>query len=403
MNEFLWQTYHRLIAETNTPVKRFLYDELLKPHRLTGIIGPRGVGKTTLMLQFIKNESYADGKSFYFSADNIYFNQSSILAFVHDLYTQQQIRHFYIDEIHQYANWNQELKNIHDAFPDARVIFSGSSSIDLVEGSYDLSRRARLLQLPGLSFREYLNIKTGASFQPLSLEGLLANHIPLALSYTKDLPVLAHFDEYLQYGYYPFVFESREMLYPALAQVIEKTIHEDIANFYSLKTSSLNQFKRILNFLASMPPGKISTNNLATKLGIDNKTTDHYLGILRRTGLIKMLFPVAHGHQLLSKPSKIYVDNSTLLAAINTFLAADLDKGTLRELFFLQSLQTSPIKVFYPDAGDFQIDQLRFEIGGRNKDWRQYRNKERPNYLVKDNLLVGTSDTIPLYLFGFLY
>lgn len=403
MNDFLWQTYHRLLANLESKPRRFIYEQLSINQRLTGIIGPRGVGKTTVLLQFIKDKLYDQGQTFYFSADNTYFNEQTILAFVDELYTRQNIKYFFIDEIHQYPRWSQELKNIYDAFPEIKIFFSGSSSIDLIEGTYDLSRRAKLLHMPGLSFREYLNMKTGSQFSPIDFDDLLDNHMAIASQYSQAVTLLSYFSEYLRFGYYPFVFEGRDNLYHALETVIDKTIYEDIANFYTLKTNNLVHFKRILNFLASIPPGNITTNNIAKKLQIDNKTVDHYLYILQRAGMIKTLYPMAHGNQHLSKPSKIYLDNTTLLTAINTFLSEDLNTGTMRELFFLQSVCVKKTKLFYPAKGDFAVDKHIFEVGGRNKTWEQLKAFEGSKYLVKDDILIGSKNEIPLYLFGFLY
>ncbi len=403
MNDLLWQTYHRLIAETNVAQQRFLYHQLNLKHRLTGIVGPRGVGKTTMMLQYIKNELYAQSNVFYFSADNTYFNEISILEFVNELYLEKNIHIFFIDEIHKYANWNQELKNIYDSFPKVKIVFSGSSSIDLITGSHDLSRRARLLRLPGLSFREYLNIKTKNNFSAIGYDELIQQHQKIAANLSQISTILTHFEEYLRFGYYPIVFEGRDSLYEALAQVIDKTIYEDIANFYTLKTNNLNHFKRILNFLASIPPGKIKTNNLAKHLHIDNKTADHYLDILTRTGLVKTLYPVAHGKQILTKPDKVYLDNTTLLASINAFLSEEINIGTMRELSFMQSISGANIIPHYPKQGDFQIKNTVFEIGGKNKTKQQLKEHDGEKIIVKDNILIGSKNEIPLYLFGFLY
>ena len=403
MNEFLWQTYHRLIADIKITTHRFLYDQLDLEHRLTGIVGPRGVGKTTMLLQYIKEHLYDAGQCFYFSADSSYFNTVSLVAFVDELYQQQNIRIFVIDEIHKYANWNQELKNIYDAFPQVRLIFSGSSSIDLITGAYDLSRRAKLLQLPGLSFREYLNIVTQSSFAAITLDHLLENHQKIAADLSKVAALQQHFEDYKLLGYYPIVFENRNNLYHALANTLDKTIYEDIANFYNLKTVNLTHFKRIISFLATIPPGAVKSNRLANSLAIDNKTVNNYLDILQRTSLIKMLYPMAHGHQTLTKAEKIYLDNSTLLASTNTILSQQLDIGTLREIVFMQSVAGAKLTVYYPSQGDFQINDIVFEVGGKNKKWQQLQSYQGPKYLIKDNILVGMANEIPLYLLGFLY
>ena len=403
MNEFLWQAFHRLISEVDTSNRRFLYEKLSVNHRLLGVVGARGVGKTTLLLQYIKNELYSEGKAFYFSADNIYFNHVTILDFVNQLYSSQGISIFFIDEIHKYPNWDQELKNIYDSFPRIKVIFSGSSSIDLVTGAYDLSRRAKLLFLPGLSFREYLNIKTGTQFPVITFEELMKHHQKLAADLSNVSMISKHFEEYRLFGYYPMVFQNKETLYEGLASIIEKTIYEDIANFYQLKTNNLVHFKRIIDFLGSIPPGNININNIARHLSVDNKTAEHYLEILKKTGMVRVLYPVAHGNQLLRKPSKVYLDNTTLHSVVNTFLSEKLDLGTQRELVFMQFLMGAGLRIFFSNKADFQVNDIIFEIGGKNKTKEQLKAFKGEKKLVKDDILVGFKNEIPLYLFGFLY
>lgn len=180
-------------------------------------------------------------------------------------------------------------------------------------------------------------------------------------------------------------------------------MYEDISNFYSLKTNNLPHFKRILNFLASIPPGNINTNNVAHHLGIDNKTAAHYLEILAKTSMIKMLYAESTGNQILSKPTKVYLDNTTLLAAINTFLSGELNVGTKRELAMMQFLKGANLQVFYPKYGDFKVKDIVFEVGGKNKTMQQLKDVDGKKFLIKDNILVGNKLEIPLYLLGFLY
>ncbi len=241
MFRFITETFHRLIDELPAMQTRYLYSQFQLRNRLTGLVGPRGVGKTTLLLQYIKNELMQEKNSFYFSADLVYFQQSNLLQFVSDLHQKEGYKIIFIDEIHKYQGWDQELKNIYDSFPSLKIVFSGSSMLDLVSGSYDLSRRAKLYRLHGLSFREYLNFSQGlhlkdCSFQEL-LQGITIPEIP---------KILTHFETYLAQGYYPFVFEDSHSYHEKTSRIIEKTIFEDIANHYNLKTPNLQHFKRIL-------------------------------------------------------------------------------------------------------------------------------------------------------------
>lgn len=411
MIDSLKSTYRRLISEQKTSTFRYLYHQLKLDERLIGLIGPRGVGKTTLMLQVIKNHFSDLGEVFYFSADHIYFNSNTLYQFIEELYQHEAITYFFIDEVHKYPNWNQELKNIYDSFPSINIFFSGSSSLDLVKGSYDLSRRAKLYTLHGLSFREYLNFKTDANLSVIDFDSLLKK----PTDYNTVLPEISklkgHFKEYLSEGYYPFFLEGSSAYYEKILRVIDKTINEDIAGFYQLKTQNLPVFKRILNYLSTIEPGNISHHNLAKNLNLDDKTVGRYLGILQETGLIRAVFAYAKGNQVLRKPEKIFLNNTTLSYALNSALGQSVPIGLIRELFFLQSVHNAGINIFYSQIGDYQNEKALFEIGGKNKTGRHGKNKTGrqlkgavlPSFLVKDDILFASNKEIPLALFGFLY
>jgi predicted AAA+ superfamily ATPase len=403
MIDFLATTYHRLINTLTATQHRYLYDTFHIRNQLTGLIGPRGVGKTTMMLQYIKEHLYPNTEVFYFSVDNIYFNQITLLEFIDSAYRVDGIRIFFIDEIHKYPDWSQILKNIYDAYPDVKIIFSGSSSIDIVKGSSDLSRRATLFHLHGLSFREYLNFTTESQLSVIKLEDLLKHHVELSADLSQIKKISGHFKDYLLVGYYPFLFEDASSYYEKINRVIEKTIYEDIANYYSLKTPSLHCFKNILNYLVSIPPGSISIHNIAKQLMIDDKTAFHYLTILQETGLLRFIKPYAKGKQILSKPEKIFLNNTTLHNALDEFLGISNEIGTKRELFFIQSIMNAGIPVYANDYADFQVKDYLFEIGGKNKTHRQIAKTKLPAFLVKDNILIGSANTIPLLYFGFCY
>jgi predicted AAA+ superfamily ATPase len=403
MFRFITATFHRLIENVTLSHTRYLYPSFNLRNRLTGLIGPRGVGKTTLLLQYIKNELVKDGKCFYFSADLIYFQQTTLLEFVSNLHLVEGYQIVFIDEIHKYQGWNQELKNLYDAFPDLKIIFSGSSMLDLIEGSHDLSRRAKLYHLHGLSFREYLNFTLGLSLQPIPFEEIL-EETSAALSRLKGVGrILPHFEKYLKSGYFPFVFEDPHSYYEKVSRVIDKTIFEDIANYYSLKTPSLQYFKRLLTYLASIPPGDLNTNNLAKSLGIDHKTVEHYIAILASVGLVREMRPYEGGSRGLRKPSKLLLNNTNLIHTMQQYLGKEPSKGMERELFFIQSLQNAEIEIFYSKQADYRTRQAIFEIGGKNKTRSQLKETKEPSYLVKDDILHSLKGEIPLFLFGFLY
>ncbi len=403
MYRFITSTFHRLIETLASSQTRYLYPSFNLRNRLTGLIGPRGVGKTTLLLQYIKNELFKEGKCFYFSADLVYFQQTTLLEFVSNLHLVEGYRIIFIDEIHKYQGWNQELKNLYDALPSLKIVFSGSSMLDLVEGSHDLSRRAKLYRLHGLSFREYLNFALNLNLKPIPFQEILDN-TTASLSHLKGVErILPHFEDYLKKGYYPFVFEDPHSYYEKVSRVIDKTVFEDIANYYNLKTPNLQYFKRLLTYLASIPPGDLNMHSLAKNLGIDHKTVEHYVGILASVGLIREMRPYEGGGPGLRKPSKILLNNTNLIHTMQQYLGQQPVKGMERELFFIQSLQNADVEIFYSKQAGYRTRQAVFEIGGKNKTRDQLKAIKEPSYIVKDDILHSLKGEIPLFLFGFLY
>lgn len=404
MNEFIKATFHRLIAELDVKTYRYLYDQFQIKNRLTGLVGPRGVGKTTLILQYIKNNLYKDGKTFYFSADNIYFNKTSLLEFIIYLYENEDINTFFVDEIHKYSNWHQELKNIYDSFPKIKIIFSGSSSLDLVKGSYDLSRRVKLFRLAGLSLREYINFTTSSNIFPIKLSELKNNCSQFDGVLSQIPKIKGLFREYLNCGYYPFVFEGENSYQEKVLRIIDKTVYEDITNYYDLKTSNLHHLKSILMFLATSLPGNISINNLAQNLSIDHKTAANYLHILAESGLIRLIYTASTGSKYLRKPEKSFLHNTTLLhSLINNNPLLNM-VGTARELFFVQHVADAGLDVLYHNNCDFQVGDMVFEIGGKNKTKQQLKPVTKAKtFVVKDDILVSGTQIIPLYYLGFIY
>jgi predicted AAA+ superfamily ATPase len=401
MDSFLQETFERLLDNTTLSFKRYLYDHF-KPGRLTGLIGARGVGKTTLMLQYIKEILSQDQRVFYFSADSIYFRQTTLLGFIDDLYRLEGYRIFFIDEIHQYANWNQELKNIYDAFPDVKVIYSGSSMLEVMKGSHDLSRRATLYHLHGMSFREYLNFGARGDEPAISFDALMAN--PKQFNRLGQIDtILGHFKHYLATGYYPFIFEESHTYYERVVRIIDKIIFEDIPNYFDLKTHNLHLFKKILSFLATIPPGEVNTHNIAQNMGASHQTISHYLTILQSVGLIEMVYPFEGGNQYLRKPQKIFLHNTTLFYTLQQFVGEPISQGTLRELYFIQALRDANQAIYYSKQADFCTKHFTFEIGGKNKTAKQIANLATPAYSIKDDILVANQRVIPLLFLGFIY
>lgn len=392
----------RLLEETTTKHYRFLYPQFQINSRLIGLIGARGVGKTTLLLQYLKNHPKLLPQAFYFSADHIYFSKTTLYKFVEELYLTAGIRLFVIDEIHKYRNWSQELKNLYDGFPAIKIVFSGSSSLDLLKGTHDLSRRAVLQHLPGMSFREYLNFSNNLQLKPISYQALLSQSHDLNTVITKIDRIKGLFQDYLRRGYYPFSLEDPLHYDEKLLRVIEKIINEDIASFYNLKTKNLYLFKKILVFLASIPPGKVTAHNIAKNLSINDRTVVAYLKILHQANLIRMIYAYDGGNVGLRKPEKIFLDNTNLQYALKTNFGTEIEIGTIRELLFIQMLTGTEKNVYFNKTGDYRVDDTVFEIGGENKTRKQIKSVKNA-ILVKDELVSVGRGVIPLIYFGFLY
>jgi len=403
MNSQILKTYQRLLKSIPVDTHRFLFSKFNINSRITGLIGPRGTGKTTMLLQFINERVDNKDECIYASLDNIYFSNNLLFNFIEELYEIDGIRYFFLDEVHKYKNWSQETKNAYDSFPDIKIIFSGSSSIDLIKGAYDLSRRGTLYKLPGLSFREFIYFRTKQSFKTFAFNELLAcknNDFEDIAGFKK---LLGYFNEYLEYGFYPFVFEDKEHYHSKVLNIINKIIYEDIASFYKLKTENLHYFKRILSYISTIPPGSLSRNNISQKIGLDNKTVHHYLEILQETGLVTLVKENKSGSSILKRTEKIYLNNPNIYTAISKDIGFQFSTGTVREIFFIDMIQNSGNKIYFSKVGDFTVAGYNFEIGGKNKTIKQIKDNLDTSLLVKDNILYKTKYEIPLYLFGFLY
>lgn len=381
----LIETYQRLLAEIRPSYRRRFYDEFVLDSRLTGIVGARGVGKTTFLINYLREHYAGSEQALYLSADNLYFVEHTLLETADRFVKEFDGKLLCIDEIHRYKNWNQELKNIYDSYPGLTVIFSGSSSLDLIKGRYDLSRRANLKTMYGFSFREFLEIKKAVKYPALTLKEIYINHQEHTQKLMKTPKLLGYLKEYFKTGYYPTFLElSGEQAYQSsLRGIIDKIIFEDISSLYSLRTSNLVALKKIIYFFATAQPGSVNINRLANSLKKDHTTIAEYVQILKDTGLLRFLLKNKQGHALVRNAEKIYLDNSNLLYVLNTEVGKEPLIGVVRELFVINNLQNAGYPVFYSATGDIECVGEVLEIG-------------------KDDILIGGPKTIPLYLFGFL-
>lgn len=366
--------------------------------RLIAVQGQRGSGKTTLVLQYLKQLNEPE-KSIYISMDHFYFQKESMYETVKSLY-QQGYRYFVLDEVHKYLNWSIELKSLYDTYRELKIIFTGSSALEIYKSNADLSRRAVDFQLPVLSLREFIAMETGKVLEPLSIQGLLANHTSIALAINKKIgSPLKYFKNYLQYGCYPFFVEGKNQYPTKLMRTTNLVLEVDIAAVTNIPFNSIYKMKRLLAFISQSVPFKPNITQLAEKIEAKRETTLQYLIYLQRAGIVRLLSTPGKSLGPLSKPDKIYLDNPNLAFALSS---GEPNQGNVRETFFISQV-SSAHKVSASTSGDFVVDQkYTFEVGGKNKQSAQIK-KVKNSFVVKDDLLTGSGQEIPLWLFGFLY
>lgn len=395
MDTLIRQSQEQVIA-TDLHFLRQLYYELPWEWRLVGIKGARGVGKTTLLLQKLK--SLSPETALYINLDDLYFTTHTLRETVEQL-RNRGYRYFFLDEVHKYPAWSRELKNLYDLYSDIFVVFTGSSIIELHRQDVDLSRRALLFELPGLSFREFLLLQNGISAGILDFEQVLENHIEIALDWQQSFKPLAFFSDYLQYGYYPYFLESKRVFPIRLKQVINLVLETDLTTAEGGNIQRPQKIRQLLQIVADSVPFKPNISKLAERIGIDRNTLIRYLHHLERARLLAQLFVEGKGISLLQKPEKIYLDNTNIAYALSK---QQPDIGNLRETFFFNQVRQKK-EVAYGKEGDFLVDGTwRFEVGGRNKKADQVKHLP-DSYLAVDDISSGVGNQIPLWLFGFLY
>jgi len=393
----LRQQFYEKYALVQTKHIRSFIDTIDWKNRFIGIKGSRGVGKTTLILQYIQLNFKPDNSVLYISLDNLYFLDNSLYDLADEFYKKGGI-FLAIDEVHRYPNWAIELKNIYDNLPELRVVFTGSSLLHLSESKADLSRRTVMYTMPGLSFREFLKFETNYNFNSYSLEDILKDHVGITIEIKQILKPLKYFKDYLDYGYYPYYLENKNSFHQKLSETILTILEVDIPQYALIQTSNITALKKLLAVISKSAPFKPNMNALSGRTGISLNTMKLYLKLLTDAELLQLLYVENKGINSLNKPEKIYLNNSNLMA--NFSLNANI--GNVRETFFLNQLSKKS-KVNASKHTDFFIDEkYSFEIGGKGKSQKQIKDLNNA-YLVKDDIEIGADNSIPLWLFGFLY
>lgn len=397
--EILVSRYKNLLKSIKLDFKRGLYSQINWDARAICILGARGTGKSTLMLQFLK-ENLPENESLYLSLDDLYFKQHS-LTDVAERFVQMGGKYLFLDEVHKYGDWQAAIKNLYDFYPDLKMVISGSSILPLQKSQVDLSRRLVYYELPELSFREYLGLKKGIFIPVSNITDLTANHRKVADRIIALLPhPLADFEQYLQEGVYPFFLESEKDYVTKLNQLINVIIDYDLPEGKDISTSTQAKLKKLLYILSTAVPFSPNVSKLAEKTETTRPIILEMLHLLEISRLIRNLRNSSQGVSYLNKPDKIYLANTNLIYAL---AQENQNKGNVPETFFYNQLSNAGRKVTFPIAGDFLIDEkYLFEIGGKNKDFSQIVNLP-DSFIAADDIAYGFGNKIPLYLFGFLY
>ncbi len=386
----LYQYMDEMLKQTTEKHFRYIYKEIDWSARMIGIVGPRGVGKSTMIRQHILRQTDRN-KILYVSADFVYFNTHSLI-YLADEFVKDGGTRLFIDEIHKYKNWSQELKQIYDVHPELQIVFTGSSVLDIYKGLADLSRRVLIFDMQGLSFREFLLIRYGIEAPVFSLEDIIAQRV--------EVPDVAHplplFREYLAKGYYPFSNEPGFEL--RINQIVQQTIESDIAQYADLKPATARKLKQLLGVVSSLAPYKPNYDNLAKEVGISKNNVADYLTYLEKAGLIGLLRDNTAGMRQLGKIEKVYVDNPSLM---NVLANGKPNIGNVRETFFFNQMRVRN-NVLGSRVSDFFISPYTFEVGGKNKGKRQIEDVDNGR-IVKDDIETGHGIVIPLWTFGMNY
>ena len=396
----LYQSFEERLRKTTLDFKRYLYPSINWNNRMFGIVGPRGVGKTTLLLQHIR-ENHSTADTLYVSMDDLYFASHSLLETA-DSFHKNGGKFLFIDEVHKYPEWSGTLKNLYDNHPDLKVVFSGSSVLDILKGNADLSRRALLLHLQGLSFREYLQLFHKITVPVLSLEDILSyksNDLKPVIGYPIKL-----FKEYLQRGYYPF--GNDESYLPLLRQIIAQTMEADIPLYANMTVSTGRKLMKLLAIIAESVPFKPNFSGLSSSIEVSKNSISDYFYYIEKAGMIAQLREKTESYLVVGKVEKVYLDNTNLAFCLTE---KEPDTGNLRETFFFNQMRVNH-KVYRSAKADFNINNLTFactlrstrEVGGKSKNQKQIEGVKNA-FIVKDDIEYAYQNVIPLWAFGLNY
>ena len=394
----LFELSNNHLQKTKLDFFRSLYKNIDWNSRLIGIKGARGTGKTTMLHQYLIQLDLPKTQKLYISLDDIYFTNHSLVEVGKAFYLQGG-KILALDEVHKYPNWSQEIKNLYDRYNDLTIIFTGSSIVDITKNEGDLSRRAVMYELKGLSFREYLDLAEDIRFNELSLEEILNEDFVFSELFPSDFKPYEYFNKYLKTGYYPFFLESKITYYQRLKQLVRLVVELDMAEIKGLDIRQSKKILQLLYIISQQVPFSPNLSDLARKTTIHRNSLNDYLYYLEEARLLYLLQPQNYSVASLQKPEKIYLNNTNLLYALSE---DNPNSGTIREVFFYNQL-AGLHQISQSKEADFLVDnKYTFEIGGKNKTMTQIKDVEN-SWLVKDDIIQPTGRAIPLWMFGFLY
>ena len=388
----------RLVQFTDCVLIRYLYSKIGWSNRLIGLVGAKGTGKTTLVLQHIKLSFPEQGKALYTSLDNIWFKKHSLWELA-EQFSAYGGTHLFLDEVHLYPTWAQEIKNIYDSFPELNIVFTGSSMLEIFQANVDFSRRAIVYELKGLSFREFLKYENKLDLPVFSLEDILKKHQNIANDIVFKIKILPEFKRYLEYGYYPY-YKEDTLTYPIrVEQSINKTFDEDLPAIEPIEYATIIKLKKLLAVIAEMVPFQPNIASLSGNVEINRNILVKYLYLLDKAGIINCISENKLSLEKLAKPDKIYLENTNIVYSL---AIRNENIGNIRETFFANQLRSTH-KVYTAKQGNFLIDgEYTFEIGGKNKSNEQIKGIENA-FIAADDIETGFADKIPLWMFGLIY
>jgi len=403
--QHLFNEQNQLLKQVSLEKKRYLYPKINWNLKSIAILGQRGLGKTTMMLQYIKEHYHRSDKALYISLDNPYFQTISLIEFAQD-FQNHGGEVLFIDEVHKYSDWARHVKSIYDTLC-LRVVISGSSILQITKQNVDLSRRTIVYHLENLSFREYLFLKEEATFESYTLEEILENHYAIASEISEKIKPLKLFKEYLEFGCYPFILEDIGSYHQRIIQVINLILESDLPHINKIEMQQIQKLKKLLYLLAVNVPFIPNITDLAEATNISRPKLYEYLNYLEEAKIINSIRTPEKGYNIMSKPEKLFMQNTNISYA----LTKKVDIGSAREAFFVNQIKNYYASqnlfideaIFVAKKGDFLVDATyTFEIGGKNKSFKQIKDMQN-SYVGADDIEIGFKNKIPLWLFGFLY